>query len=122
VADMRRRTASVLLASLLLGLAGCGGGGEGDGGADGANDTGAAGGSQISGADVFAEAGCGGCHTLAAAGSTGTIGPNLDEASPSADQVEQMVRNGGGAMPSFEGDLDDDQIAAVAAFVSESTN
>jgi cytochrome c oxidase subunit 2 len=24
-------------------------------------------------------AGCGGCHTLAAAGATGTIGPNLDQ-------------------------------------------
>lgn len=32
-----------------------------------------------SGAQLFASAGCGGCHTLAAAGTTGTTGPNLDE-------------------------------------------
>ena len=38
-----------------------------------------------SGKEVFASAGCGGCHTLAAAGSSGTTGPNLDDAKPSAD-------------------------------------
>lgn len=37
----------------------------------------AAGGSP--GAQVFASAGCGSCHTLAAAGSTGEVGPNLNE-------------------------------------------
>ena len=31
---------------------------------------------------VFAAAGCGGCHTLEAAGSTGNVGPNLDDAKP----------------------------------------
>lgn len=31
------------------------------------------------GAQVFANNGCGGCHILAAAGSGGTTGPNLDE-------------------------------------------
>jgi mono/diheme cytochrome c family protein len=31
------------------------------------------------GAQVFASNGCGGCHTLAAAGTGGTVGPNLDE-------------------------------------------
>jgi cytochrome c oxidase subunit II len=34
---------------------------------------------QSSGRAVFARMGCGTCHTLAAAGSAGTIGPNLDE-------------------------------------------
>lgn len=32
-----------------------------------------------SGRVVFARMGCGSCHTLAAAGSAGSIGPNLDE-------------------------------------------
>jgi cytochrome c oxidase subunit 2 len=32
-----------------------------------------------SGRAVFARMGCGSCHTLAAAGSAGSIGPNLDE-------------------------------------------
>jgi mono/diheme cytochrome c family protein len=31
------------------------------------------------GAQLFASAGCGSCHTLAAAGSTGETGPNLNE-------------------------------------------
>ena len=37
------------------------------------------------GKEVFASTGCGGCHTLAAAGTTGSVGPNLDDAKPSAD-------------------------------------
>jgi len=34
------------------------------------------------GAQVFANKGCGGCHTLAAANAGGMVGPNLDEALP----------------------------------------
>ncbi len=34
------------------------------------------------GAQVFASNGCGGCHTLAAAKSGGTVGPDLDEVLP----------------------------------------
>jgi cbb3-type cytochrome c oxidase subunit III len=57
-----------LLAALLL-LAGCGTGGKAPAKAD-----------QTNGQKLFTSAGCGGCHTLAAAGSVGTIGPNLDDA------------------------------------------
>lgn len=71
------------------------------------------------GAAVFAEAGCGGCHTLGAAGSTGTTGPNLDELKPDRDRVARKVRSGGGGMPSFEGRLDDDEIGEVAAYVAD---
>ena len=70
------------------------------------------------GEQVFASAGCGGCHTFEAAGSTGSVGPNLDEAAPSFGTVVGMVTNGGGAMPSFEGDLSEQEIRDVAAFVS----
>jgi mono/diheme cytochrome c family protein len=47
------------------------------------------------GAQVFANNGCGGCHTLAAAESGGTVGPNLDEALPgmSAAMVEESIAN-----------------------------
>ena len=62
---------------------------------------------------------CGSCHTLSDAGTTGSIGPNLDEASLSADQVEEQVRNGGGGMPAFEGDLTDDEIQDVSEYVVE---
>lgn len=45
------------------------------------------------GAQVFANNGCGGCHTLAAAESGGVTGPNLDEALPgqSAKMVEESI-------------------------------
>jgi mono/diheme cytochrome c family protein len=70
-----------------------------------------------SGKAVFSSAGCGGCHTLAAAGSSGTTGPNLDDAKPSADTVEGIVASGSGVMPSFEGRLSAAEIRAVAQFV-----
>lgn len=70
------------------------------------------------GAKVFADAGCGDCHTLGAAGTNGTAGPNLDEKKPDAARVERQVRDGGGAMPSFRDRLSDAEIAAVAEFVA----
>ena len=121
---MRRLRLTTLLAALALAVAGCGG--DDDDGdtaaATGGGDTAAAtdGGGAADGEAVFASAGCGGCHTLEAAGSSGQTGPNLDELQPSQDQVAQQVREGGGGMPSFEDQLSDDEIDAVAQFVSES--
>lgn len=45
------------------------------------------------GAQVFANNGCGGCHTLAAAKSGGTTGPNLDEVLPGQQpaMVEESI-------------------------------
>lgn len=71
-----------------------------------------------SGASVFANAGCATCHTLKAAGATGTIGPDLDQVQPSAAIVSAIVKSGGGVMPSFADKLSAGQIAAVAAYVS----
>ena len=71
------------------------------------------------GKSIFASAGCAGCHTLAAAGSTGNVGPNLDEAKPSLDLAVDRVTNGKGGMPSFKGQLSDEQIQAVAKFVAD---
>jgi mono/diheme cytochrome c family protein len=68
---------------------------------------------------VFASAGCGGCHTFSAAGSTGTVGPNLDDASVDFDAAVQQVKNGGGGMPPFGDRLSDQEIADVAAFVTQ---
>jgi cbb3-type cytochrome c oxidase subunit III len=70
------------------------------------------------GKEIFQSAGCTGCHTLKDAGSTGTVGPNLDQAKPSEALVVQRVTNGKGAMPSFKGQLSDAQIKAVAKYVS----
>ena len=72
----------------------------------------------VAGKEVFESAGCVGCHTLADAGATGTVGPNLDEAKPSTDLVVTRVTNGMGAMPPFKGQLSDKQIQDVAAYVS----
>ena len=95
-------------AAFALALAGCGGG-----------EKSAESGSSSPGAKVFADAGCGNCHTLQAARTNGTAGPNLDEANPDAERVEQQVRNGGGRMPSFRSRLTGEQIKAVAEFVAE---
>ncbi len=67
---------------------------------------------------VFQKASCGGCHTLKDAGTTGTVGPNLDTLKPDEATVERQVTNGGGAMPAFKGTLTPDQIKAVASYVS----
>ena len=75
-------------------------------------------GGAVDGAAVFASAGCGSCHTFTPAGSSGSVGPNLDDISLSVDAIEEQVRNGGGAMPPFEGDLSDAEIAAVAEYVA----
>jgi len=70
------------------------------------------------GMKVFATAGCASCHTLAAAGSTGTVGPNLDQLKPSYAAVLAQVTNGGGVMPSFKHTLSKTQIESVAKYVS----
>lgn len=61
---------------------------------------------------------CGGCHTLADAGTHGTTGPNLDALKPPLDIVKHQVENGGAIMPAFKGTLTAKQIAAVAKYVS----
>ena len=63
---------------------------------------------------------CGSCHTLSAAGTSGQVGPNLDEVSLDAVEIEAVVRDGQGTMPAFEDQLSDQDIAAVAAFVADS--
>lgn len=70
------------------------------------------------GKDIFAAAGCAGCHTLKDAGASGTIGPNLDQAKPPLSLVVDRVTNGKGVMPSFKGRLTRQQIDAVAKYVS----
>ena len=78
-------------------------------------------GDPVAGKAVFTGAsGCTGCHTLADAGATGTVGPNLDETKPSADLVVDRVTNGLGNMPSFKDSLTEQQIADVAAYISQS--
>ena len=79
-------------------------------------------GNATAGKAVFASAGCGGCHTLKAAGSTGTVGPNLDQLAPPLARIQVQVINGGGPMPPYKGQLSDQQIADVSQFVYSSTH
>jgi mono/diheme cytochrome c family protein len=75
---------------------------------------------ETAGREVFI-ANCGTCHTLSDAGTTGTTGPALDGTTRSRDEIEEQVRNGGGAMPAFEDTLEDDDIEAVADYVDEAS-
>jgi mono/diheme cytochrome c family protein len=78
-------------------------------------------GDPVAGKKIFESAGCKGCHTLADAGATGTVGPNLDQAKPDYRRATARVTLGKGAMPSFKGQLTDQQIADVAAYVVKAT-
>ena len=62
---------------------------------------------------------CGSCHTLAAAGTTGQVGPNLDQVSLTQSQVAAQISQGGGGMPAFAGQLNQSDINALAAFVAQ---
>ena len=62
---------------------------------------------------------CATCHTLSAAGASGAVGPNLDDLKPDAQRVQTQVENGGSAMPAFKGQLTEQQIADVSAYVAE---
>ncbi|HEV8686404.1 MAG TPA: cytochrome c [Gaiellaceae bacterium] len=116
-----------LFASLILalGAVGCGGGGDTtatpetvEGTLPTTEASGAGQGDPAAGKQVFQTAGCGSCHTLKDAGTTGQIGPNLDDAKPSHDLVVERVTKGKGAMPTFKDKLTDKQIQDVAAYVS----
>ena len=73
----------------------------------------------IKGKEVFLEAGnCAACHTLSDAGSIAEIGPNLNQIRPQVQTILMAVRNGIGVMPAMEGILSDEEIEAVAHYVS----
>jgi mono/diheme cytochrome c family protein len=94
-----------------------GGGGTTTGGG---TETGG-GGEKPDGEAIFTQAGCVGCHTMEAAGATGNVGPNLDDAKPPKELVVERVTNGQGAMPPFKDSLSPEEIEAVADYVVAST-
>lgn len=79
--------------------------------------TGASAEAPTDGKTIFTQT-CASCHTLADAGTTGTVGPDLDQSRPAKPLVVDRVTNGRGAMPSFKDQLDEAQIEAVAEYVS----
>ena len=77
----------------------------------------------VLGKNIFLEKGnCATCHALADAGSTGDIGPNLNQIKPDIGRVIMSVTNGIGVMPAFEGILTDEEIESVSYYVFQSTN
>jgi len=118
------RTGLVVLTSVVVSLvlAACSGGDGGDAATTQSTTTAAAvTGNPTAGAAVFEQAGCGGCHTLAASGSDGSSGPNLDDLKPGLAAVVSQVTDGGGGMPAYKDQLTAQQIADVAAYIVEST-
>jgi mono/diheme cytochrome c family protein len=122
VAGMRSLSAILGTVALLF-LVGCGsddnsGGSSGGASATQSTSTSSGGASaSAEGKQIFTQ-NCGGCHTLADAGTNGQVGPNLDDLKPDEATVERQVTNGGGKMPAFKGRLSADQIKAVATYVS----
>ncbi len=112
-----RMTARPMTALLLVSaLAGCGGAATGNAG--GRTQGGPS--SAHSGRALFVTE-CGACHALAAAGTTGGAGPDLDTERPGYARVLERVTNGVGAMPAFTGVLTRSQIEAIARYVSSTT-
>ena len=121
------RWLTAALVALALAAAGCGGDDEDDAGPTaeqlpatestdtGATETEGGGESASAGKDLFAGT-CGGCHTLKAADTSGTTGPNLDELKPDAERVKTAIREGPSVMPEnlFEGE-EADQVAQFVA-------
>ncbi len=70
---------------------------------------------------VLFVAACGSCHTLAAARTKGTTGPDLARESGSFAEIVARVRRGGEGMPAFDRTLTKVQIANIARFVVATT-
>lgn len=74
-------------------------------------------GDAAAGEQIFAD-NCAVCHGADGGGDTA---PSLQrpELADNPERVADQVRNGGGGMPAFEGDLSEQQIADVTAYVTE---
>ncbi len=139
----RMRVLALLLSTALLAVPVAGCGGDDDEGATpppaaesqpaetattetattetGTGETGTGGGGDSAARELFASQtspACGSCHTLADAGTTGTVGPNLDQVRPDAGTVERALQTGPGIMPQFTDQLDDEQVKQLAEYVS----
>jgi mono/diheme cytochrome c family protein len=87
------------------------------------------------GEQIYTAAGCGACHTFGKAGSSGNIGPNLDELAAQAGKLtdlsaeeytKESILNPDaftvqgfqkGVMPSFEGRLDEKQVQELVKYL-----
>ena len=70
---------------------------------------------------IFFVAACGGCHTLKAAGTHGTKGPNLAEEPKSFGGIVEQINYGGEGMPALGQGLSRAQVRNIAAYVVKAT-
>ncbi len=70
------------------------------------------------GKEAFGTWGCSACHVLADAGATGPVGPSLDgDPNLTAELITSRIRDGQGPMPAFGGQMTDQEIADVTAYI-----
>ena len=69
------------------------------------------------GRDLFNTYSCSACHTLTDAGSTGSVGPDLDNPNLTHDAIVSRIEMGGGPMPSFAGQISEADIAKLADYI-----
>lgn len=67
------------------------------------------------------EPSCGMCHTLADAGTTGRLGPDLDRLRASEERIVAAVTNGLGTMPAYGESLSPSTIRDIARYIVEVT-
>ena len=133
---MRRRLLAITLLSSAVAVAGCGSGETVTPTPETVQGTIAqatvAEGDPAAGKEVYAAQGCGSCHTFEEAGSTGQVGPNLDESlqGDDADFIRESIVDPDaeiaegyqpGVMPSFEGQLSDTEIEALVEYLQQAT-
>ena len=106
---MRLPFLAIAILVLALLAAGCGGGGE-----DAQEKPPAA---TDKGRQQFFTT-CGACHALSDAGTSGEIGPDLDDLAPDQDRVLSAIRSGPGMMP--ENLLKGEEARQVAEYVASS--
>src|SRR4051812_27582067 len=107
------RLGAVLIV-LALSLAACGGGDNGGSSSQPSSSSGGTQNASAQGKTVFTS-NCKGCHTLQAAGATGSVGPNLDDVRPDKATVQRQVENRGGPLPAVKGKLGEAPNKARAA-------
>lgn len=148
LAPMRRLAPLTVLLALTIGLAGCGLGGVSSGEETSALPETVVGtvkqapavtaGDPEQGKTLYTANGCGGCHAFAPAGSSGTVGPKLDDlvaAAKTAGQpldayVAESIRSPGsfvvkgytdGVMPPYA-QLTSEQVGDLVAFLTKPGN
>lgn len=103
--------ALALALALVLTVAACGGSDNGNAPADGGQTSAPAGG--VDAAALFAD-NCAGCH---GEDGSGGFGPDLRE-EDNVEGVAERIRQGGDKMPAFGDKLSDDEIQALAEYVT----